>query len=174
MADDLYYGDTAFAKRCFSAYALDVTAPVIWSTAAGTGGPLVWNNTVNVHLRLIKVGFSVTVASTVAGALGIATGVTTLPSSTTAIDATGNLYAGGPKSGATAYRIGTVSTAASNFFPIAQITTAALTTSRDSMNWIDINRLVVIPPTYFMSLAGSATLSTTKLSACLIWEEIPV
>lgn len=173
--DDLHYGDIALRKGCFAAHA-SVTAPVIYSTAAGTGGPLLWNSSTTHVARILKVGFSVSTASTVAGALGLtgATGQTAAPSSTTAIENTGNLYIGGPKSQITPYRLGTVTNAGTFFLPFAQITTGALTVSRDSMNWIDINRLVTIPPGCWVSVAGSATLSTCVAQIGIVWEEIPV
>lgn len=173
--DDLYYGDASLNKRVYMATAI-VTAPVIFSTAAGTGGPLLWNGSVNVYARILKVGFAVTVASTVAGGLGFtgATGQTAAPGSTTAIDSTANLYLGGIKSSCTPYRVGTPTNAGTFFLPFAQITTGALTVTESSMNWIDVNRLITVPPGAWLSLAGSATLTTAVIQCGLVWEEIPV
>lgn len=173
MADDLYYGDASLNKRLFVAHA-SVTAPTIYSTAAATGGPLLWNSTQSVLGRILKVGFAVTTASTVTGALGLtgATGQAAAPSSTTAIENTGNCYVGGPKSGITPYRLGTVTNAGTFFMPFAQITTGAITASRDAMTWIDINRIVTIPPGGWLSVAGSATLSTAVIQIGIVWEEI--
>ncbi len=175
MADDLYYGEAALARRVFACHAISVTAPVIWSTAAGTGGPLMWNSTPDKMARILKVGFAITTASTVTGALGFtgATGQTAAPSSTTAIDSVGCTYIGGVKPAMTTYRIGTPTNAGTFFLPFAQVTTAALTTSRDSMNWIDINRIITVPPGAWLSVAGSATLSTAVLTCGLVWEEVP-
>ena len=97
--------------RVFMAQAI-VTAPVIWTTEAGTGGPLLWNGTSGataVMARLLAVGVGITVVSTVAAALGITggPGQTAAPTSTTAIDSTANLLIGGGASACTAYRIGT-------------------------------------------------------------------
>src|SRR5580765_3622643 len=104
MADDLYYGDASYNRRLFAAYAI-VTAPVIFSTAAGTGGPLLWNGSVNVNARILRVGFAVSTASAAAGALGFtgATGQTAAPSSTTAIDSVTNLYVGGKNPSCSVY-----------------------------------------------------------------------
>lgn len=175
MADDLYYGDVALRKQVFAAHAISVTAPVIWSTAAGTGGPLLWNSSNTTLARILKVGFAITTASTVTGALGFtgATGQVAAPGSTTAIDSSGCCYIGGAKSQMNLYRIATPTNAGTFFVPFAQVTTAALTTSRDAMTWIDINRLIVVPPGAWISIAGSATLSTAVLTCGLVWEEIP-
>lgn len=173
--DDLYYGDAAKGKRVYCATAI-VTAPVIFSTAAATGGPLLWNGSTDTLARILKIGFAVTTASTVAGALGLtgAGGQTAAPSSTTAIDSTANLYIGAPKSKITPYRIGTPTNPGTFLLPFAQITTGALTVSRDSMNWIDINRLVTVAPNGWVSCAGSATLSTAVIQIGIVWEEIPI
>ncbi len=175
MADDLYYGDASLGKRLYAATAI-VTAPVIFSTAAGTGGPLLWNGSVNVFARILKVGFAVSTVSTVAGALGFtgATGQAAAPGSTTAIDSTSNLFIGGVKSSCTVYRVGTPTNAGTFFLPFGQITTAALTTSESGTNWFDVNRMITVPPGAWISLAGSATLTTTVMQASIIWEEIPV
>ncbi len=174
MADDLYYGDASLRKQIFCAYAI-VTAPVIYSTAAGTGGPLLWNGSVNVWARILKVGFAVSTASAAAGALGLtgASGQTAAPSSTTAIDSVANLYIGGPGPSCTPYRIGTTTNAGTFFLPMGQITTGALTVSESSMNWLDVNRLVTVPPGSWISLAGSATLTTAVIQCGIVWEEIP-
>lgn len=172
--DDLFYGDAAKAKRIFCATAI-VTAPVVFTTAAGTGGPLLWNGSTDTVGRLLFVGFSVTTASTVAGALGItgAGGQVAAPSSTSAIDSTANLYITGPKSKLTPYKIGTPTNAGTFLLPFAQITTGALTVSRDAMSWIELKRIVTIPPNAWASVAGSATLSTAVMQIALVWEEIP-
>lgn len=175
MADDLYFGDASLGKRIFCAHAT-VTAPVIYSTAAGTGGPLLWNGSTNMLARILKVGFGTKTASTVAGALGFtgAGGQTAAPTSTTAIEDSGNLYVTGPKPSCTPYRIGTVTNAGTFFVPFAQVTTGALTVSANAMTWIDINRLITVPAGAWVSVAGSATLSTGVFEIGLVWEEIPV
>ena len=173
MASDLYYGDASLNRQVFAATAI-VTAPVIFSTAAGTGGPLLWNGSVNVIARILKVGFAVTTASTVAGALGFtgATGQTAAPGTTTAIDSVTNCYIGGVKPSCTTYKIGTPTNAGTFFLPFAQITTGALTVTESTMNWIDVNRILTVPPGAWLSLAGSATLSTAVIQCGLVWEEV--
>lgn len=163
-------------QRLFGAHAL-VTAPVIWSTAAGTGGPLLWNCSSNKVLAIQRVGFGVFVAATGAvGALGFtgATGQTAAPSTTTAIDSVGNLYFGknAPGPSAVPYRIGTPTNAGTSFIPFAQITTGALTVSESEMQWIDIDGMITCPPNSWVSVAASATLSTVQICVGLVWEEI--
>jgi hypothetical protein len=172
--DDLYFGDASTNRRLYCAQAI-VTAPVIFSTAAGTGGPLLWNGSTTVNARIVAVGFAVTTASTAAGALGLtgATGQTAAPGSTTAIDSTANLFLGGRASSCTAYRIGTPTNAGTFFLPLAQITTGALTVTESTMNWAFLNRVITVPPGGWVSLAGSATLSTAVIQCGLIWEEAP-
>src|ERR1035437_10285201 len=68
------YYENAYRKNLFTATAI-VTAPVIFSTAAGTGGPLLWNGSVGIKAVLIAIGFGQTVSSTVAAAIGLTGGV---------------------------------------------------------------------------------------------------
>jgi hypothetical protein len=173
MADDLYFGDASLNRRLYVAHAT-VTAPVIYSTAAGTGGPLLWNGSVNVIARIVAVGFGTKTASTVAGALGFtgAAGQTAAPSSTTAIEDTGNLYVGGKVSSCTPYRIGTTTNAGTFFMPFAQVTTGALTVSDNTMNWLRLDRMISVPPAGWVSVAGSATLTTGVFEIGLVWEEV--
>lgn len=171
--DDLQYGDASLNRRVFVAHAT-VTAPVIYSTAAGTGGPLLWNGSTNTIARILAVGFGTKTVSTVAGALGFtgAAGQTAAPSSTTAIEDTGNLYVGGVKSSCTPYRIGTVTNAGTFFLPFAQVTTGALSVTDNTMMWLELKRLITVPPNAWLSVSGSATLTTGVFEIGLVWEEI--
>mgnify|MGYP003529411494 CR=1 FL=1 len=58
--------------------------------------------------------------------------------------------------------------------PLADAHTGALTTSSGHLGWFDIGGSMVVPPGYFLSLAGSATLSTLVMRATILYEEIPV
>jgi len=175
MADDLYYGDASLGKRLFVATAI-VTAPVIFSTAAGTGGPLLWNGSTDVNARILAVGFGITTASTVAGALGLtgATGQTAAPGSTTTIDGITNLFIGGPKPKCTAYRVGTPTNAGTFLMPFADMSTAALTAETPGMAWIEFNRRITVPPGAWISPSASATLTTLVINIALMWEETPL
>lgn len=160
--------------RLYTARAI-VTAPVIYSTAAGTGGPLLWNGTTKTAARLRKVGFAVTTASAVIGALGFTGGLqgATAPSSTTAIDTSANLCLGSMNpSQMNVYRLGTVANAGTFFLPFASITTAALTAVGDNMSWIDVDGAITVLPGYWCSVAASATLTTAVIQIALVWEEL--
>lgn len=152
-----------------------VTAPVIFSTAAGTGGPLIWNGTTNRNVVLLALGFGLTVVSTVAAALGITggTGQNVAPTATTAIDSTTNCLLGGAGSNATAYRVGTPAAAGSFFLPIGDLSTGALTTTEGAWNWQWLDGLIVCPPNAWISVAASATATTTVAQIAAIWAEVP-
>lgn len=167
------YQELASRGKLFVAHAI-VTAPVIYSTAAGTGGPLLYNGATTTNAVLLGVGFGVTTVTTVAAALGITGGPTTAPSSTTAIDSRSNCLLGGAASGATPYRIGTVSAAGTFFFPFAHLHTGALTTDTAGVQWFDLGGMFVVPPGYFASVAASATASTTVASISMLYTEVPV
>ena len=173
-----YYCEASRNGRLFMAHAI-VTAPVIYTTAAGTGGPLLWNGSNpgagGVTANILAVGFGVTVVTTVAAALGItgATGQAVAPTATTAIDSSGNLLVGGPKSLCTAYRIGTPLSVGSFFLPFAGLDTGALTTNFGGVNWIVFDGMVTVAPNSWASVAASATASTTVASISMVWEEIP-
>lgn len=162
----------------FVAHAI-VTAPVIYTTEAGTGGPLLWNGSGTdggrkVNANILAVGFGVTVVTTVAAALGLTGGdaQTSAPTTTTAIDSTSNLRMGGATSRCTAYRVGT--TVENKFFmPFAHLHTGALTVDNTGIQWIDLGGLITVPPASFVSVAASATATTTVASICMVWEEIP-
>ena len=160
--------------RLFIAHAI-VAAPVIYSTAAGTGGPLIWNNS-PLNVVLLAVGFGVTVVTTVAAALGITGGVgqTAAPTTATAIDSNRNLFIGGPLPLSTAYRIGTVANAGNFLLPFGDLDTGALTTSFGGMNWIDLGGCVICPPQAWVSVAASATATTTAVTIGLVYAEVPV
>jgi hypothetical protein len=169
------YYKQAFRRNLFLARAV-VTAPVIFSTAAGTGGPLLWNGSSSVNAVILAVGYGVTVVTTVAAALGLTggTGQTVAPGSTTAIDSVTNGYIGGALPNCSVYRVGTPTAAGSFFIPLADLQTGALTTTPGSHHWVDIGGAIVVPPNSWVSVAASATASTTVAQITLVWEEVPV
>jgi hypothetical protein len=169
------YYEMARNQRIFCAQAI-VTAPVIYSTAAGTGGPLLWNGTSTVMGVILAVGIGVTVVTTVAAALGITgnTGQTAAPGTTTAIDGQRCTYLGGPLPAINAYRIGTPSVAGNFLLPVAQLHTGALTVDNVGMGWIDIGGSIIVPPGCWASIAASATATTTVAQLGLMWAEVPV
>lgn len=162
---------------CFAATAI-VTAPVIFSTAAGTGGPLLYNGTsstdhTGVTAYLLAISYGLTTASTAAGAIGIAVGVSTAPTATTAIDSVTNLHIGGQSPKCSVFRVGTVSAAATAFIPTGGVGTGALTVYPTDDNFIHLGGLIEVPPGSFASVSASATLSTAVMSIGLIWMELP-
>lgn len=169
------YYEQAVRGNLFVAHAI-VTAPVIYTTAAGTGGPLLWNGSQNKNAVILAVGMGITVVTTVAAALGLTgnTGQTSAPGSTTAIDSRSNCYIGGAASACTPYRVGTPTNAGGFFFPLAQLHTGALTVDNTGMAWLDIGGAIIVPPNAWVSIAASATASSTVGSFGLLWAELPV
>jgi len=172
-----YLGRYAEASRrgnLFMANAI-VTAPVIFSTAAGTGGPLIWNGSATTYVSIVAVSYAVTTASGVVGALGFTgnSGQTSAPTSTTAIDSRANLFIGGPASAATPFRVGTPTNAGAFLLPFASITTA--TTAVPIGNpWIEIGGAITIPPNAWASVAASATLTSLVAQIAVLYQEFPL
>lgn len=179
-----------FARRglAYTAYASGVT-PVVYSTAAGTGGPLLWNgsykagvkaNTTAVNLVLIGASCVVTTAATAACSIGLTgnSGQAAAPTSTTAITGLDNnlfaVNAGNPQ--ASAYNKGTVSSAGIGFLPLFYISTAALSANPVVTTcYVDLGGKYVVPPGGWVSLASSAAADATLvLSLALEWVEVPV
>jgi len=174
------YYDLSSRGQVFSAFSA-ITAPVIYSTAAGTGGPLLWNGSSQagpnqVNAVILGVSCAITVVTTVAAALGITgnSGQTAAPGTTTAITATGNMKIGGPPSRCSVFNVGTPSNAGNFFFPLIQLGTGALTVDDIVLGFIDLGGAVVVPPNSWASIAASATATTTVAQLGLIWAEVPV
>jgi hypothetical protein len=165
IVNDLHgrFYEQASRGNLFTAHAI-VTAPVIYTTAAGTGGPLLWNGSSTTMLAsILAVGWGISVVTTVAAILGLTgnTGQTAAPGSTTAIDSVKNCYLGGGGPACTAYRVGTPTSAGNFFHPLGDLNTGALTTTPGGMHWVDIGGMFVIPQYGWISFAASATASTT-------------
>lgn len=169
------YYENAVRGNLFQAHAI-VTAPVIYTTAAGTGGPLLWNNTTTHNAVLMAVSMSSSVVTTVAAGLGITgnSGQTAAPGSTTAIDSNKNLMIGGPATRMNLYRVGTPSAAGNFFFPLWQVHTGALTVDTTGTQWVDLGGCIVVGPGCWASIAASATASTLVANFGLIYAEVPV
>lgn len=169
------YSALARAGRLFMAHAI-VTAPVIYSTPAGTGGPLLWNGSPNVNAIILAIGLGVTTVTTVAAALGLTgnTGQTSAPTSTTAIDSRTNMFIGQAPSASTPYRIGTPTNAGGFFMPFADLHTGALTVDNLGLGWIDIGGGLVVPPNAWAAVAASATASTTVAQISMLYAEVPI
>lgn len=161
----------------FCAYAIETT-PGIWSTAAGTGGPLLWNGSAaqgGVTAYLLAVSFSLSVASGVAGDIGLtgATGQAAAPTSNTVIDSVGNTYIGGQNPACTAYRKGTVTNPGTFFMPLGGVDTGAITTAITDDNLIHLGGAIAIPPGSWVSVAASAALTSAVMQIGLWWMESP-
>ena len=170
---------TAGRGNIFCATAI-VTTPVIWSTAAGTGGPLLYNGTTAgtgnaVNAFLLAISYGLTVASTVAGAIGLTGGTTTAPTSTTAIDSKACLSSIGSATTpqCSVYRVGTVSAAGTFFLPTGHIHTGAITVDTDDDNWVHLGGCIMVPPGSFTSPSASATLTSAVMQIALVWQEVP-
>jgi hypothetical protein len=170
-----YYEQTVRGKL-FLAQAI-VTAPVIYTTAAGTGGPLLWNPpSSGVNAVILAVSFGITTVTTVAAALGITgnTGQTAAPGSTTAIDGRSSGLIGAANSACTPYRIGTPTNAGAFLLPFGALHTGALTVDNGATGFVDIGGMVIVPPGSWASIAASATASTTVGTFGMLYEEVPV
>ncbi len=173
------YAALVKAGRVYAAMAT-VTAPVAFGTAAGTGGPLLWNKPssgIDAHILGVSFGAQTTVG-TVAGAIGLTGngGQAVAPGTTTAIDALQNMLVGGPASGlGGVYRIGTPANAGAGLFPViaAGITAATGASIELANSWIDIGGGFIIPPGAWGALAASATLTALVVSLGLLWAELP-
>jgi len=171
------YSNLVQSGQVFSAYAT-VTAPVAFSTAAGVGGPLLWNSssTKAVHVLAALIGGVSTAYTTTAGTLGLTgnSGQTSAPSSTTTIDASGNMLIGGPASAINAYRIGTVTNAGNRFIPLSNFSTAALTALTQFNSLIDLGGMLVVQPNCWCAIAANAATTAGVQQFGLIWAELPV
>lgn len=169
------YYEMARNKRLFMAHAI-VTAPVVYTTAAGTGGPLLWNGSTNINASILAVSVALTtVATTTAMGLGITgnTGQTSAPTSTTVIDSTRNLFLGGAASNCTTYRIGTPTNAGNFLIPLVSLHLGANTVDTMLSTFIDVGGMLIIPPGGWCSVAATATATAAVLSIGLIWTEVP-
>jgi hypothetical protein len=160
----------------FSAQAT-ITAPQVYTSAAGIGGPLLYNGSGaidnhGVTAYILAMTYSVITASTVAGVIGLGGGVTSAPTSTTAIGTSGNLRfnTNAPAPLCTPYAIGTVSNAPSNFIPVGPVNTGTLVNNSQT-NLEHLGGLIELSPGEYISVCASATLSSAVIVVSLIWAE---
>jgi hypothetical protein len=177
IVNDLHgrYYEQTLRGNLFTAHAI-VTAPVIYTTAAGTGGPLLWNGSSTVRAAILAVGWGISTVTTVAAVIGLTgnNGQTAAPGSTTAVDSVKNCYMGAAAPACTAYRVGTPTSAGNFFHPLGHLHTGALTVDTDGMHWVDIGGMFILPPGGWISFAASATASTTVGNFGMVWEEVPI
>lgn len=176
------YYDWAKQGRIYCAFA-SVTAPVIYSTAAGTGGPLLWNNSMAnggtaVNAVILAVSANLTTASSAASTLGLTgnSGQTSAPGSTGAIGALACTNIGGPYAtpACNLYSHGTPTNAGNFFMPTHTLDTGAITTASILPAWVDIGGLFIASPGDWISVAASVTASTAVCKVGLVWVEIPI
>jgi hypothetical protein len=171
------YATLVKAGKVFSAYAL-VTAPVIFSTAAGIGGPLIWNrpgSNIDAHILAVSFG-GLSTATSVAGALGLTGngGQAVAPTATTVIDGLQNNLVGGPSTQmGGVFRIGTPSNPGAGLMPLIALGTGAITAVEIEPSWVDVGGGFIIPPGSWGSLAGNLTLIAGVLALGMMWAELP-
>jgi hypothetical protein len=185
------YYDYARQGKVFMAQAV-ITAPVGYGTAAGTGGPLLWNGTggttsgVNnsrVNAIILGMSYAITTAETTTNiALGLTGGPSqaAAPTATTAIDGlTSTLIGQGNATTATGmgnacsvYRVGTVSAAGKWFFPLTTLSTVTIAGILPSENYVDLAGMFVVPPGSWISVSASVTGTAAVLQVGLVWAEV--
>lgn len=156
-----------------------VTALPAYSATA-LKGPLLWNGSAvaggrGVSAYLLALSFGLTTASTVAGSIGIVigSGQSTAPTSTSAIDISGNLNPAGSAAACNVYDAGTVGAAGSSYLPLGRIHTGAITVDTDEETVIPLGGCIVIPPGCWAAPAGGAALTTSVIDIGLVWIELP-
>jgi hypothetical protein len=180
MLKGIYDFSTGGRARVFCANAT-VTAMGAYTTAAGIGGPLLWNGSAvgggnGVTAFILSCSYGLTVASTVAGAIGITGGgeQPAAPTSTTAIDGLDGLnYGDAAGPACTAYRIGTVAVVGEGLLVTGRIHTGAITVDTDDDNFVHLGGMITVPTGCWAAVAGSAVLTTSVIQVSLCWAEVP-
>ena len=168
------YGTLAKSGKVFFTSAI-ITAPVIFSTAAQLG-PMIWNRPgsgYDAHILAVTVG-SPTVATGVAGSLGLSSNAqATVPTTATAITAWNGYSNGGP-SQMQAYSTATVIVAPTPIFlPLLAVNTGAITTGVITQSWVDVGGAVVVGPGGIGYVCASATMTSGVFTIGLLWAELP-
>jgi hypothetical protein len=177
---DSYY-ELCKEGHVFSALSL-ITGLPAYSATTAQGSPLLWNNTGPLNgggtrVMAVIVGLSVgwTTAPGASGAIGIAvgTGQTTAPSSTTAVDAVGNLNAqfASQTPLCNVYQKGTVTNGGNMILVTHEVSTAAGNPSQPV--FVPLDGLVLVPPGGWCSVAGAAAIASMVAKISLVWAEVP-
>lgn len=171
------YYENAYRGRIYTCTAF-VATPVIFSTAAGTGGPVLWNPPGSgVNIVLLKVGYGTTVAGGTACAIGVtgAGGQVLAPTATSAIDvAVKNMLVGGPVSQIVAYEIGTPINAGTFFMTYGSISTAAVSVNLGTPTWADFEGSIIAGPSKWLSCGSVTATSTGTFHVSAMWAEVPI
>lgn len=166
--------------RVFSALSL-ITALPAYSATTGQGSPLLWNNTgvgaggsSGVLAVILGVSAGWTTAPSATGALGVTTGSgqTSAPTTTTAVDAVGNLYAGANNTPqCNVYQKGTVANGGTTILVTHAVSTAG-TAVTNAFQGLD--GLILVPPGCWAAVSGAAAIAAMVAKITLVWAEIPL
>lgn len=146
-----------------------LTGPILYNNSAASGGK-------GFTAYLLALSYGLTVATTVAGALGVAVGNqgTSAPGTNTAITLTGNLNPAGQASACSVFNTATMANAPTAFMPTGHVQTGAITVATDDDNLVPLGGAIMVPAGgYYAAVAASATLTTGVLQIGLVWIEIP-
>ncbi len=163
-------------KLQFAYATLSASSPTIYTTNTLTGGPFLWNppgSGVDAHILAMTVTNTTVPSTGTAGAFGITYGPqNAAPTATTAIDASGNMLAGGPSSALTVYRTATPAAAGTSFVATYQCGLTAVS-AQFVPAWVEMGGIIILPPGNFLALAGSSTMTNGVFKAGLLWAEFP-
>jgi len=166
------YYEQAYRRNLFYSWSLAQTL-----SASGTAltGNIIWNGSTTVNLVLTKIFLQVSVTS--ATMTGIALGhnaQAAAPTTTTVATASGNNFLGGATPLASAYNVGTVTTAPIGITTLLHNTAAINTVGVDSVV-IDLEGSIIVPPNRYVSLyALGAASAASAVTSAIFWEEVPV
>lgn len=175
------YGSLVKTGRVQTAYAtLAAASPVAFNVTNGVlmGGPVVWNKAgSNLDAHILGIGIAVSTANTTGPTtIGLTgnTGQVVVPTSTTAIDAQGNAYIGGPATQMTVYRTMTPTAGQTPpfFLPLFTVGTTALG-AQFTPTYIDVAGAVICGPTSWVSVATNLVPTAFVASIAMIWAELP-
>lgn len=146
-------------------------------TATALGGPLLFNPAVTapskgVTAYVLALSYGLSTASTAASSIGIATGSSTTPSSTTAIGLSGPLHPGGSSAQCSVFSTGTVSVAPTAYLVTGRVHTGAITVDTDDDNTVHLGGLIELAPGTFACPAAGAALTTSVIDIGIVWLEI--
>jgi hypothetical protein len=157
-----------------------LTGMTVYSTAAATGGPLLWNNTgvgagTNKVLAIILgVSLGWTTAPGAAGVVGLTwgTGQTSAPTSTTTITGVGcTRPAANQTPACNVYNKGTVATAGATFLSTHEVDATATAGITGGL-YEPLDGLIIASPGDWVSVAAGATISTMVADISLVWAEL--
>jgi hypothetical protein len=175
---DSYY-QLARAGQVFVATAA-LTGMTVYSTAAATGGPLLWNNTgvsagtSKVLAIILGVSLGWTTAPGAAGVVGLTwgTGQTSAPTSTTTITGVGcTRPAANQTPACNVYNKGTVATAGATFLSTHEVDATATAGITGGL-YEPLDGLIIASPGDWVSVAAGATISTMVADISLVWAEL--